>query len=85
LTKHNFVFAGSLWCTIVSTIGILLPSLLFVFRFGPDLDPPPRAALTHSGFVDGAHAEAIGKIVGASVLLGRITIGVWLPANVGSC
>jgi chromate transporter len=30
------------------------------------------------GFVKGAYAAAIGTILGASVLLGRIAIGDWL-------
>jgi chromate transporter len=32
------------------------------------------------GFVKGAFAAAIGTILGASVLLGRIAIGDWLTA-----
>ena len=35
------------------------------------------------GFVKGAYAAAIGTILGASVLLGRIAIGDWLTALVG--
>lgn len=34
------------------------------------------------GFVKGAYAAAIGTILGASVLLGRIAIGDWLTALV---
>jgi chromate transporter len=32
------------------------------------------------GFVKGAYAAAIGTILGASVLLGKIAIGDWLTA-----
>ena len=32
------------------------------------------------GFVKGAYAAAIGTILGAAVLLGRIAIGDWLTA-----
>jgi chromate transporter len=35
------------------------------------------------GFVKGAYAAAIGTILGASILLGRIAIGDWLTALVG--
>jgi chromate transporter len=34
------------------------------------------------GFIKGAYAAAIGTILGASVLLGRIAIGDWLTALV---
>jgi hypothetical protein len=32
------------------------------------------------GFVKGAYAAAIGTILGACILLGKIAIGDWLPA-----
>jgi chromate transporter len=35
------------------------------------------------GFVKGAYGAAIGTILGASVLLGRIAIGDWLTALIG--
>jgi chromate transporter len=35
------------------------------------------------GFVRGAYAAAIGTILGASILLGRIAIGDWLTALIG--
>jgi hypothetical protein len=35
------------------------------------------------GFVKGAYAAAIGTILGACVLLGRIAVGDWLTALVG--
>jgi chromate transporter len=35
------------------------------------------------GFVKGAYAAAIGTILGASVLLGKIAIGDWLTAFIG--
>jgi chromate transporter len=37
-----------------------------------------------AGFVKGAYAAAIGTILGACVLLGRIAIGDWLTALVGA-
>jgi chromate transporter len=35
------------------------------------------------GFVRGAYAAAIGTILGACILLGRIAIGDWLTALIG--
>ncbi|WFU38404.1 hypothetical protein QA640_28765 [Bradyrhizobium sp. CB82] len=35
------------------------------------------------GFVKGAYAAAIGTILGACILLGRIAIGDWLTTLVG--
>jgi chromate transporter len=35
------------------------------------------------GFIKGAYAAAIGTILGACVLLGKIAIGDWLTALVG--
>ncbi len=42
-----------------------------------------RANANVQGFVKGAYAAAIGTILGACVLLGRIAIGDWLTALVG--
>jgi chromate transporter len=36
------------------------------------------------GFVRGAYAAAIGTILGACILLGRIAIGDWLTALIGA-
>ena len=35
------------------------------------------------GFVKGAYAAAIGTILGACILLGKIAIGDWLTALIG--
>jgi len=36
------------------------------------------------GFVKGAYAAAIGTILGACILLGKIAIGDWLTAAIGA-
>ncbi|HXJ80951.1 MAG TPA: chromate transporter [Candidatus Methylomirabilis sp.] len=41
-----------------------------------------RANPNVQGFIKGAYAAAIGAILGACVLLGRIAIGDWLTALV---
>jgi chromate transporter len=42
-----------------------------------------RANPNVQGFVKGAYAAAIGTILGACVLLGRIAIGDWLTTLIG--
>jgi len=42
-----------------------------------------RANANVQGFVKGAYAAAIGTILGACILLGRIAIGDWLTALIG--
>jgi chromate transporter len=63
------------WGSLVSTIGIFLPS----FIVAPIL-VRHRANPNVQGFVKGAYAAAIGTILGACVLLGKIAIGDWLTA-----
>ena len=76
-------FVGDLvagfWGATVSTIGIFFPSFLFVLLVAPILIRH-RAQSDVRGFVKGAYAAAIGTILGASVLLGKIAIGDWLTA-----
>ena len=75
------IFVGYLvagfWGAAVSTLGIFLLSFLFVLIVAPIL-VRHRAQPDVQGFVKGAYAGAIGAILGASVLLGRIAIGDWL-------
>src|SRR5262249_59509637 len=65
------------WGSLISTIGIFLPSFLLVLIVAPILIRY-RANPNVQGFVKGAYAAAIGTILGACVLLGRIAIGDWL-------
>src|SRR3989475_636871 len=79
-------FVGDLvagvWGSVVATIGIFLPSFLLVLIAAPVL-VRHRGNLNVQGFVKGAYAAAIGTILGACILLGRIAIGDWLTALVG--
>jgi chromate transporter len=77
-TFVGYLVAG-FWGATVSTIGIFLPSFLFVLIVAPIL-VRHRAQPDVAGFVKGAYAAAIGTILGASVLLGKIAIGDWLTA-----
>ena len=75
-TFVGYLVAG-FWGSLVSTVGIFLPSFLFVLLVAPIL-VRNRANLNVKGFVKGAYAAAIGTILGACVLLGKIAIGDWL-------
>ncbi len=72
---------GGFWGSLVSTVGIFLPSFLLILVVAPIL-VRHRANSNVKGFVKGAYAAAIGTILGASVLLGKIAIGDWLTALV---
>jgi chromate transporter len=69
------------WGSLVATVGIFLPSFLFILIVAPILIRN-RANRNVQGFVKGAYAAAIGTILGACVLLGKIAIGDWLTALV---
>jgi chromate transporter len=75
-TFVGYLVAG-FWGSLVSTVGIFLPSFLLVLLVAPIL-VRHRANLNVKGFVKGAYAAAIGTILGACVLLGKIAIGDWL-------
>jgi chromate transporter len=80
-TFVGYLVAG-FWGSLVSTIGIFLPSFLLVLIVAPIL-ARHRGNANVAGFVKGAYAAAIGTILGACVLLGRIAIGDWLTALIG--
>jgi chromate transporter len=73
--------SAGFWGSLVSTVGIFLPSFLLVLIVAPLLIRN-RANPNVQGFVKGAYAAAIGTILGACVLLGKIAIGDWLTALV---
>ncbi len=77
-TFVGYLVAG-FWGSLVSTVGIFLPSFLMVLFVAPILIRY-RENLNVRGFVKGAYAAAIGTILGACVLLGKIAIGDWLTA-----
>jgi chromate transporter len=80
-TFVGYLVAG-FWGSLVSTIGIFLPSFLLVLIVAPLL-ARHRGNANVQGFVRGAYAAAIGTILGACILLGRIAIGDWLTAAIG--
>jgi chromate transporter len=80
-TFVGYLVAG-FWGALVSTVGIFLPSFLLVLIAAPLLGKY-RLNPNVQGFVKGAYAAAIGTILGACVLLGRIAIGDWLTVLIG--
>jgi chromate transporter len=79
-TFVGYLVAG-FWGAVVATIGIFLPSFLLILIVAPIL-LRYRTNPNVQGFIKGAYAAAIGTILGACVLLGRIAIGDWLTALV---
>src|SRR6516164_1353022 len=81
-TFVGYLVAG-FWGSLVSTIGIFLPSFLLVLIVAPILARHRKNANVQ-GFVKGAYAAAIGTILGACILLGKITVGDWLTIAIGA-
>ena len=75
-TFVGYLVAG-FWGSLMATVGIFLPSFIFVLVAAPLL-ARHRSNRHVQGFVKGAYAAAIGTILGACVLLGLIAIGDWL-------
>jgi chromate transporter len=80
-TFVGYLVAG-FWGSLVSTIGIFFPSFILVLVAAPIL-ALHRGNPNVQGFVKGAYGAAIGTILGACVLLGKIAIGDWLTALIG--
>jgi chromate transporter len=80
-TFVGYLVAG-FWGAVAATVGIFLPSFLLILIAAPILKRY-RGNKNVQGFVKGAYAAAIGTILGASVLLGRIAIGDWLTVLIG--
>jgi chromate transporter len=81
-TFVGYLVAG-FWGSLTATVGIFLPSFLLILIVAPIL-ARHRANPNVQGFVKGAYAAAIGTILGASVLLGKIAIGDWLTALIAA-
>jgi chromate transporter len=80
-TFVGYLVAG-FWGALVSTVGIFFPSFIFILVAAPLLARHGKNPNVQ-GFVRGAYAAAIGTILGACILLGRIAIGDWLTALIG--
>jgi len=72
-TFVGFIVAG-FWGSLASTVAIFLPSFILVLIAAPLLQRH-RGNPNIQGFIKGAYGAAIGTILGASVLLGKIAIG----------
>lgn len=80
-TFVGYLVAG-FWGSLVSTVGIFFPSFILILVAAPIL-ARHRGNANVQGFVKGAYAAAIGTILGACVLLGRIAIGDWVTIVIG--
>jgi chromate transporter len=80
-TFVGYLVAG-FWGALVATVGIFFPSFIFILVAAPLLVRHGKNPNVQ-GFVRGAYAAAIGTILGACILLGRIAIGDWLTALIG--
>jgi chromate transporter len=80
-TFVGYLVAG-FWGSLIATFGIFLPSFVLILVAAPLL-ARHGANPNVQGFVKGAYAAAIGTILGACILLGRIAIGDWLTALIG--
>ena len=81
-TFVGYLVAG-FWGATAATVGIFLPSFVLVLVVAP-LFARHRSNRRVQGFVRGAYAAAIGTILGATVLLGKMAIVDWLTASVGA-
>jgi chromate transporter len=77
-TFVGYLVAG-FWGSLAATVGIFLPSFVLVLVAAPIL-ARHRSNPNVQGFIKGAYGAAIGTILGACVLLGRIAIGDWFTA-----
>jgi chromate transporter len=80
-TFVGYLVAG-FWGSLVATVGIFLPSFIFILVAAPLLARYGKNPNVQ-GFVKGAYGAAIGTILGACILLGKIAIGDWLTALIG--
>ncbi len=80
-TFVGYLVAG-LGGAVAATVGIFLPSFFLVLIAAPIL-ARHRKNPNVQGFIKGAYAAAIGTILGACVILGRIAIGDWFSIVLG--
>ena len=71
------------WGALAATVGRFLPSFILVLLVAPVL-ARHRGNSNVQGFIKGAYAAAIGTILGACVLLGRVALGDWFTVLVGA-
>ncbi|RFC55529.1 chromate efflux transporter [Brumimicrobium aurantiacum] len=67
---------GGFWGAIAATIGIFLPSFIFVAILNP-LIPKMRKSKTISAFLDAVNIAAVGVIVAVCVEMGAETLVDW--------
>ena len=78
-TFVGFVVAG-FWGSLAATVAIFTPSFAFILIAAPLL-ARSRQNPNVQGFIKGVYGAAIGTILGAAMLLGKIAIGDALTAG----
>jgi chromate transporter len=81
-TFVGYLVAG-FWGSVVSTAAIFLPSFIFILVAAPLLARHGKNPNVQD-FVRGAYGAAIGTILGACILLGRMAIGDWLTGLISA-
>lgn len=78
LTTATFIgyLLGGVWGAIVATLGIFLPSFIFVLILNP-LVPRLRDYVWTSAFLDAINAAAVGVMLAVTINLGRDTLISW--------
>jgi chromate transporter len=78
LSSATFVgyLIGGISGAAVATLGMVLPSMLFVWILNP-LVPRMRGSQVFGNFLDAVNAGAVGVMAGVAVLLGRQVLVDW--------
>jgi chromate transporter len=66
---------------VIATIGIFLPSFIFVAIFNP-LIPRLRSSVWTAGLLDGVNVAALGLMAAVTLQLGETAIKDWLTAGI---
>lgn len=78
LTTATFIgyLLGGVWGAVVATLGIFLPSFVFVLMLNP-LVPKMRNYVWTSAFLDAINAAAVGVMLAVTINLGHDTLTSW--------
>lgn len=74
-------FIAGFWGAVLSTLGIFLPSFIFVIALNP-LIPKLRKSKITSGFLDGINAGVMGLLVYVTISLATQTLTNWQSMSV---
>lgn len=69
---------GGIWGAIAATLGIFLPSFLFVWLLNP-LVPKMRNSKVLRGFLDSVNVAAVAVMLAVLIIMGKETLTGWQP------